>query len=98
MGARTTSLFIDQTEASRTQVSLSLPPGYALASPIPEIKTGGPFGTFLRRERVEKGRVTVEEEYEVRMARIPPEGYEAFSEFAGQVDLVQARDLLVEKK
>ncbi|MBS1150011.1 MAG: hypothetical protein H6Q89_1709, partial [Myxococcaceae bacterium] len=31
-------------------------------------------------------------------ARVPPKDYDEFARFAGEVDLIQGRDLLIEKK
>ena len=39
----------------------------------------------------------VEERYRLDMARIPVAQYEAFAGFAGQVDLLQTRDLVAVK-
>jgi hypothetical protein len=36
--------------------------------------------------------------YRLEMARIAPRDYEAFSRFAGEVDLVQSRDLVLVKR
>jgi hypothetical protein len=42
--------------------------------------------------------VSIDEHYELRLGRIPPARYEDFAHFAGQVDLLQSRDLVVERK
>ncbi len=41
--------------------------------------------------------LNLEEDYRLSMARVPPKAYEEFAHFAGEVDLIQGRDLLVEK-
>ncbi len=97
VSSRRTPLFIDATEQSSTQVTLELPPGYKLNSPAAEVKAQGPFGAFLRHERQQGNTVFVDESYRLDMARITPKQYAAFAQFAGEVDLLQARDLLVEK-
>jgi hypothetical protein len=40
----------------------------------------------------------VEEEFRLQQSRVATKNYEAFAQFAGEVDLVQQRDLLFEKK
>ena len=42
--------------------------------------------------------MTLDEDYALSMARVPPKDYDEFARFAGEVDLIQGRDLLVEKK
>ncbi|MHB8873938.1 MAG: tetratricopeptide repeat protein [Myxococcaceae bacterium] len=98
LGSRRTPLYVDGTEGSLFKATVTLPKGYQLKSPLPEVKTDGVFGRFLHKEKQEGAVLTVEEEYRVAMARVPPSQYEGFAQFAGQVDVVQARDLLVEKK
>ena len=38
----------------------------------------------------------IEEQYSVPMARIPVNRYDDFTQFAGEVDLIQGRDLVLE--
>ncbi len=98
VGSRRTPLFIDATEQSQTRVTLELPSGYKLNAPAAEVKAQSPYGRFIRKEKQQGNTVEVEESYQLDMARIPPKQYPAFAQFAGEVDLLQARDLLVEKK
>jgi hypothetical protein len=44
------------------------------------------------------GKLSIEEVYRLEMARVAPRDYEAFSRFAGELDLVQSRDLALVKK
>jgi tetratricopeptide (TPR) repeat protein len=98
VGSRRTPLFIEGTEAVKTTVTLELPPGFHLVSPVAEVKSSGPYGGFVRHERQEGNRVLVDEQFRLGMARIPVDKYEDFQQFAGEIDLVQGRDLQVEKK
>ena len=98
LGARRTPLVLDGTESSHLVATVALPAGYSLAAPLAEAKTNGPFGRFVHKEKQQGQVLTVEEESRVAKARVSPEQYEAFAQFAGEVDLIQARDLLVEKK
>jgi cellulose synthase operon protein C len=97
-GSRRTPLYIDDTEASHTVATVELPPGYQLVSPIGEVKAnGGVFGKFIRREKQRGQVLTVEEDYRLDQARVPTNQYEGFAQFAGEVDLIQTRDLLIQK-
>lgn len=98
LSARHTPLLVAATEATHTSTTLTLPKGWALAGPVPEISLAGPVGTFVRFEAQKDAVVTIDETLSIPQARIAPEKYEAFGQFAGEVDLVQGRDLLVEKK
>lgn len=98
LSSRSTPLFIGHPERSSTKVSLRLPKGFKLNGPLGEVKVEQDFGRFVRREVQQGDRVDIEETYEVPMMRLPPKRYDDFAHFAGQVDLIQTRDLLVEPK
>lgn len=98
LGSRTTPLFIDSTEHTVTRVKLKVPPGYTLSGGIAEARIGDDFGMFVRREKQLGEVVEIEEDYRLTMMRLPPSRYLPFARFAGQVDLLQARDLVLEKK
>lgn len=98
LGARRTPLFIDGAEESSTSMTLTLPEGYTLTGVLPEVKAGCPWGKFERREKLQGRVVSIEESYRIEMARVPPADYERFGQFAGEVDLVQGREMLAEKK
>ncbi|MBI3185448.1 MAG: hypothetical protein HYZ28_25185 [Myxococcales bacterium] len=95
VGSRRTPLYIDSTESSVTKATLELPAGFKLQDLLPEAKANGRYGRFVRRERVEGEKLLIEEEYRLEMARVPVDQYEDFGRFAGEVDLIQARDLVV---
>jgi hypothetical protein len=97
LSTRTTPLYIDDTEASRTVVTLTMPQGLRLADPQAQLKVEGPFGRLLRTEKQEGRTLTVDETLRVERARIPVKQYEDFAHFAGEVDLVQSRDLVLVK-
>ena len=63
-----------------------------------EVKLNGPSGEYLRREVQQGSQLKIEEDFHLTQARIAPRQYDAFVQFAGEVDLVQQRDLLFEKK
>jgi tetratricopeptide (TPR) repeat protein len=98
LGSRRTPLYIDNTERSRTEVKLALPPGWTVSTAGGELKTQSAVGTFVRTERQEGSTFLVSEDYRLQMARVPTNQYNAFAQFAGEVDLIQSRDLAVEKK
>jgi len=97
LGKRTTPLFIDGAEESSTSATLTLPEGYTLGV-LPEVKASCPYGRFERREKLQGRVVSIEESYRIEMARVPPADYGRFEQFAGEVDLVQGREMLAEKK
>jgi len=96
--ARVTPLFIDSTEASTTRATLKLPAGWSLKGPLGEVKLNGPSGSYVRRETQANGELKIEEEFRLGQSRVSTKQYDAFVQFAGEVDLVQQRDLLFEKK
>jgi cellulose synthase operon protein C len=69
-----------------------------LQGPVGEVKLEGPSGKYVRREAQQGNVVKVEEECVLTQSRVPPKQYDAFAQFAGEVDLVQQRDLLFEKR
>ena len=97
LGSRRTPLYIGSTEQNHTVTTAELPPGYVLSQPLAELKTKGKFGQFVRRERQDKNQLQIEETFRLEMSRIPIAQYEEFARFAGEVDLVQARDLVLER-
>jgi len=96
VGTRRSPLFIDATEQNVSHVALRLPPGWHIDDPLKGGKLESPFGLFTRDEQGTEV-FRVEERYRLDMARIPVDQYEAFASFAGQVDLLQTRDLVALK-
>jgi hypothetical protein len=95
---RSTALFIESTETARVKAIITLPPGWVMDSVSPDVKLEGPTYRYLRQELQDKGTVTINEEFRLGEARIAVKDYDAFAQFAGEVDLVQQRDVLFEKK
>jgi hypothetical protein len=93
--SRQTPLVLDSSEAVAFEGSLSLPEGAALVEPLSGVSFDGPLGHFERSERQEGRTVTLVEVLRLRQGRVQPAEYETFATFVGQVDLVQARELLV---
>jgi cellulose synthase operon protein C len=98
VSSRRTPLFIEGTESVKSHVTLQLPAGWQMTSAVPEVKSSSSFGGFLRHERQQGSKVLVDEQFRLNMSRIPVADYDDFAQFAGEVDLVQTRELLVEKK
>ena len=96
LGSRRSPLFIDSTEQNVSHVSLRLPPGWHIDDPLKGAKLESPFGLYARDEQGTEV-FRVEERYRLDMARIPARQYEAFAGFAGQVDLLQTRDIVAVK-
>jgi tetratricopeptide (TPR) repeat protein len=95
LGRRTTPLFLEGGESTVASLRLTLPEGRAVEGLLGELKIESDFGHFIRRES-QKGRVvTLEEDFRLKMGRVQPPRYDDFAHFAGQVDLLQSRDLVV---
>jgi hypothetical protein len=96
LSQRKTPLYIGDSEHNTVHVALQIPHGYRLVGPVGDVKTASLFG-WVRRQESQKGdQVSIQEEFRLGMARIPPRQYEEFSQFAGEVDLLQSRDLVLE--
>jgi tetratricopeptide (TPR) repeat protein len=95
LSTRTVPLLIDDTEASTMRVSLKMPSGYRLTDPQAQLKTESPFGRLLRTEKQEGPTLTLDETLRVERGRIAVKQYEDFAHFAGEVDLIQSRDLVL---
>ena len=98
LGSRRTPLFIDGTERVKTHVTLELPPGFSVSGVQAHLEEAGPYGHFVRSEAQAGPVFTIDEAFELDMARVPVAAYGDFAQFAGQVDLAQTRDLVAEKK
>jgi hypothetical protein len=92
---RQTPLVLDASEAVTFEGTLGLPQGAVLAGPLPSTSFDGPLGHFERSERQEGRTVSLAEVLRLQQGRVHPTEYEPFATFVGQVDLVQARELLV---
>ena len=95
---RVTPLFIEGSESTHTVCDVKLPKGWKLASPLGEAKLTGPAGRFERREQQVGDVLHVEEDYRLEQARVAPKDYDKFAQFAGELDLLQQRDLLIERR
>ena len=73
------------------------PAGYRLSDPQAQLKVEGPFGRLLHTEKQEGRTLTLDETLRLERARIPVKQYEDFAHFAGEVDLIQSRDLVLVK-
>ncbi|HZI09047.1 MAG TPA: DUF3857 domain-containing protein, partial [Myxococcus sp.] len=98
LSTRSTPLYLDDTEVNRTQVTLTMPEGYRLSDPQAQLKAESPFGRLLRTEKQEGRTLTLDETLRVERGRIPVKKYEDFAHFAGEVDLIQSRDLVLTKQ
>lgn len=94
LGRRRTPLFITGSEAVRSEVTLTLPEGFSVEQPVEEARTACPWGVFVRKETMKGRTFTVFEEYRLEAGRVPVNQYERFGQFAGEVDLLQQRDLI----
>ena len=95
--SRVTPLFIDASEASVTKATLQLPAGWKLVKPLGDLRVEGPSAAYVRQETQSGDTVTFNEDFRLTQSRIPVKDYERFAQFAGEVDLLQQRDLLFEK-
>ena len=97
LSERKTPLFIGGAERSSLHAELALPPGLTLASAEPGLKLATPFGRFERTVVKTPARVTIDEELEVKMARVPPAQYPDFVAFVTAVDKAQVREWVFAK-
>jgi hypothetical protein len=96
VGVRDTPLFIDGTEKSETHVTLTLPKGMEVENPMgAPVTVKGDYGHYRRSETMKGNVLEVDESYALSMNRIPVKHYDAFAQFAGQVDLVQSREVVL---
>lgn len=95
LSTRKAPMFIDDSEASNTQVTLTLPEGgWKLQDPQASLKVDSRFGRYVRSEKQEGPVLTILEGMRMPRTRVMPQEYETFSHFAGDVDLIQSRDLV----
>lgn len=95
VGQRATPLFIESSEATKASVKLTVPAGFKLKESLPQVKTECPWGRFVRSEVQTGDVIAVEEDARLSQSRVPASEYERFGQFAGEVDLLQARDLVL---
>lgn len=98
VASRVTPLFIEASEASVSKATLTLPAGWSLVGALGEVKLDGPSGSYVRRETQSGDVVTFHEEFRLTQSRVPTKEYDRFAQFVGELDLVQQRDLLFEKR
>ena len=97
VGARTIPLFIDGTEQTHTHVTLALPPGMRIQNPLGPAAIKSAYGAYSRTEDQDGQKLEVKESYLLPMNRIPVKDYDAFAQFAGEVDLIQSREIVLGK-
>ena len=95
LSSRKAPLFIDDSEASNTQATLTLPEGWRLQDPQASLKVTNRFGRYVRSEKQEGRVLTILEGLRLPRTRVMPNEYETFSQFAGDLDLIQTRDLVL---
>jgi predicted Zn-dependent protease len=95
LSSRKTPLFLDESEASNTKVEVTLPEGWRLMDPQPSLKVTNRFGRFVRSEKQEGRVLTIIEGLRLPRTRVMPQDYDTFARFAGDVDLIQTRDLVL---
>jgi tetratricopeptide (TPR) repeat protein len=95
LSSRDTPLFLDESVASNTQVIVTLPEGLRLQDAQAALKVNSRFGRYVRSEKQEGRVLTIIEGLRLPRARIAPKDYDAFAQWAGDVDLIQTRDLVL---
>ncbi|MCL2012315.1 MAG: hypothetical protein FWG75_05975 [Cystobacterineae bacterium] len=97
VGFRTTTLFIPSPENLKIQLNLTLPENVEVTEPIESKQILSPWGSFVRQETAHKNTLVLEERFQLAQGRIPPENYEQFVGFAGEVDLFQAHEFVLSR-
>jgi hypothetical protein len=90
LASRRTPLLLATRERTVLRLTVTPPPGLQPAPPAAQ-RLESPFGTFTRSERLEAGTFWREDRLDLRSGRIAPEAYQAFAEFCGAVDALEAR-------
>ena len=98
VSARQTPLFVDGSEATHTTVTATLPPGLVLSNSVPSLTLENASGRIARKEAQVGATLRIEEDTTLLLGRVSPADYPAFAQWAGQVDLLQQRDLVLEAK
>ena len=94
LAARSLPLLVPAAERAHQRIRFVPPAGFAVhAEEAREVS--GPFGRYLRRERVEGGALVRDEELDIPRMRIPPERYPEFAAFVAAIDQIQARPIVV---
>lgn len=94
---RVTPLFIDASETSHVEATVTVPAGWRLVDPLGSIERDGPSARYARTEHQEGDVLRVSEDFHLAQSRIPPKLYESFGQFAGELDLLQQREITFEK-
>lgn len=97
VGARKIPLYIEGTERTDTHVALTLPAGMKVQNPLGPATVKGPYGGYARTEAQSGNQLEVKESYALPMARVQVKDYDAFAQFAGEVDLIQSREIVLGK-
>ncbi len=94
---RKTPLLVPGPEKLQLVAQIALPEGMALAGAPLAVRLDTPFGRYERSEQKEPGKLVLQEQLEVKMARIAPDEYGAFGDFVSSVDKAQAREWVFER-
>jgi hypothetical protein len=95
MSARTVPLLVASPERLVTHVEVTLPNGQMPTAPAEPVHLESAFGRFDHQERMNAGKLVVDEDFTLRMQRIRPEAYADFADFASAVDRAQGRELKI---
>jgi hypothetical protein len=95
LASRRTPLLVGAAERVVQRVRIVPPPGLVPVAGEP-VAIEGPWARYVRTERLEGGALVREERLDIERARIPPDSYPAFAEFAGRVDAIQRAPVALE--
>jgi hypothetical protein len=98
LARRSTPLLIEAPEKVRLTARIALPAGLEWATPPNVARLDTPFGSWERAEALlpatpgSPARLTLDERLTLKMARVAPERYAEFADFAAAVDKGQERE------
>lgn len=94
---RVTPLLIDSAEQLRIDVRLALPAGTQIVAP-PATTSSLPFAAFSWSSSAAPGSLTLHERLDLGAARVGPDAWNAFKDFASAVDAAQSAEIVLEPK
>ncbi len=95
---RVSPLYIDATERTHAVVSITVPNGLTLSNPVASATREGPGGARHQRSETQSGnQLRIEDTLLVPQGRLSPKEYQPFVPFAGDVDLLQQREMLLQR-
>ena len=88
-------LLVDVAEEQATHAEIALPGGFHLRTPPAPVALRTPYGQYTFRAQEQRGKLIIDETFDLPQQRIPPSRYAEFAEFARSIDEVESRELVL---